>query len=487
MKKLFSILLLNTLSAAAIAQGGLSWSAPVSVAPGFGNYYPRITLMNNDLPLVTWEGTTSNFVYASRFNGTSFNTPIPVNPSDLTPFIANWAGAEVASSGDTAFVVFSSMPAETGHVYTVRTINGGLSFEDTVRVDLPDPGFIPRFPGIAVAPGGNPVVYYMRIESSLMIDSEFAVSRSLNGGSSFQPAIVPTAANPESVCDCCPATLAISGNNHALLYRNNDNDTRNIWAAFSSDNSASYPVLSEIDHTNWNINSCPSSGPSAVIIGDSLYYSWMSDATGDSRVYLGAVNINDQNESPNRMVFPSGTTSQNFPVIAGSGDTLGLIWQNYIGSTPKILFTYSTTGMAGLGASIDTLTLGWTGVQFRPDLAFRNGKFHVVFSDSYSTSIKYISAQVAGAIGVSENSNTLTNFVASQNGNDIYISFNSKQNKKASAEVITVAGQLISSHEILVNAGKNTLSVVAPAAAGLYLIVIKADNGTLLSKKFLVK
>ena len=74
-------------------------------------------------------------MYAARWNGTGFNTPLTLNPAGISPFVDTWSGAELASSGDTVFAVFSAEPAGVnGHVYTVRSVDGGLSFADTVRV-----------------------------------------------------------------------------------------------------------------------------------------------------------------------------------------------------------------------------------------------------------------------------------------------------------------------------------------------------------------
>jgi hypothetical protein len=444
-----------------------------------------MTLVGSDIPLVSWESSTNNKIYSSRWNGTAFTSPITINPAGVSPFIANWAGAEIASSGDTAFIVFSTVPADTGNVYTVRTIDGGVSFEDTVRVTPIDTANMVRFPSVAVAPGGNPIVNYMQIEAIGMLDSEWAVARSTNGGSSYLPPTVPSLLAPDFVCDCCPATIAISGNRQALVFRNNDSNIRNMWAAHSIDAGASFPVAAEVDQTNWMIMSCPSSGPSSVIIGDTLYTTWMSDATGDARIYLSTTNINDQQIGTLRQIYATGTATQNFPVIAGKGDTLGIAWQGYVGSLAKVYFTASTSGAAGLGAVVDTVTKTYSSGQSRPDLAFANGKFHMVFTDGNGSNVKYLTGSI-GTVGVQEYIPSGLSFNAFYNNGSIQLSIKSTQKSRSQCAIYNSMGQLVSSL-LFIPEGEATYSISAPEETGIYVITITGEDGKCSSKRVLVK
>jgi hypothetical protein len=360
----------------------------------YNNIYPRLTLTDNDTPLVSWMNDNNNKIYTARWNGASFNIPSTINPTGVMPFIANWAGSEIASSGDTVFVTFSTDFSQTSKVYTVRSVDGGITFQDTVRVDLIGTD-VPRFPTIAVGNGGNPVVAFMRLDSGFG-NAEYAVARSMNGGSSYMSSITPSLGAVGTVCDCCPATIIANGNQHVLTYRNNDNNIRNMWASYSTDGSVSYPVSSEIDETDWMIMSCPSSGPSNIISGDSLVSTWMSDG----KVYVGTTNLTTQQNGMQFQLFPMGMGTQNYPIIAGSGDTLGVVWQGSDAGTPRVFFTSSVSGASGLGVVIDTLTATFSGNQTRPDLEYSNGKFHVVYSDD--NDVKYFSGMVGQSVGLSE-------------------------------------------------------------------------------------
>ena len=489
MKKIYFSILFSLCYSASQAQTSINWNAPLIVASGstYSNIYPRITLMTGDKPLVVWESDATDKVYRSKYNGTSFSMPMPVNPAGVTPFVANWAGAEVASSGDTAFVVFTSMPAMTGKAYIVRSIDGGVTFGDTVRIDPNGTMDIPRFAAVAVAPGGNPVVNYMQINSS-MTDAEYAVARSTNGGNSFSAPNVASAGAPGFVCDCCPGTMVVNGDNQALLYRNADMNIRDIWGSFSSDASLTFPTSAAVDETGWYITSCPSSGPSGVIIGDSLFYTWMSDATSDARIYIGSVNINDQQIGQSRQIFPVGTYTQNYPVIAGKGDTLGVVWQGYSSGAQEVFFSYSVTGLAGLGVKVDTLTKTFSGNQSRPDLSYSNGKFHIVYSDDAGTGVKYLAGSISTVLGIEDSSNNPFTITSHFHNNGINLLVNSKVKTNVACEVFNNLGQAVYVTGLEINAGQNSFILPANFTNGIYHINILSSKGEACrSKVILIK
>ena len=178
-KLLLTILSINFLSAS--FSQTISWDAPVTVAMGsmYNNIYPRLTLTDNNIPVASWMNDNNNKIYTARWNGASFNMPLTISPTGVMPFIANWAGSEIASSGDTVFVTFSTDFSQTSKVYTVRSLDGGITFQDTVRVDQIGTD-TPRFPTVAVGVGGNPIIAFMQLDSGFG-NAEYAVTRSMNG------------------------------------------------------------------------------------------------------------------------------------------------------------------------------------------------------------------------------------------------------------------------------------------------------------------
>jgi len=481
MKKILLVILsINSLSISYCQS--VDWGAPISVAMGsmYNNIYPRVTLTENDVPVVSWMNNNNNKIYSARWNGATFNLPNTLNPNGVLPFIASWAGSEIASSGDTVFVTFSTDFSQTSKVYTVRSLDGGVTFQDTVRVDQIGTD-TPRFPTIAVGLGGNPVVAFMQLDASFG-NAEYAVTRSMNGGTSYMPSIIPSLGAVGTVCDCCPATIIAEGNQHVLTYRNNDNNIRNMWASFSSDGSTSYPVSSEIDQTDWMIMSCPSSGPSNVISGDSLISTWMSDG----KVYVGSTNLNNQQNGTQRQLFAADMNTQNFPIIAGKGDTLGIIWQGYVSSSPKLFFTSSVTGTSGLGNDIDTITGIFSGSQTRPDLAYANGKFHVVYSDNNGNDVKYLTGIVNQSAGISDYEQASFSMYVSEFDGVSIIHIESQFQQDVSIQVVNSLGQVLVKNKLDLNEGKNTIVLANGLIKGMCFIVITNEIGEMIGQKVMV-
>ena len=458
----------------------VNWGSPVAVATGstYSNIYPRLTLGVSGDPVVIWGSDNSNKIYAAKWNGSAFNSPLALNPDGLNPFAATWAGAEIASSGDTVFVTFSTDLSEAGKVYTVRSLNGGLSFEDTVRVDQIGTD-VPRFPTIAVGSGGNPVVAFMQLDENFL-NAEYAVARSVDGGASYLPSIIPSSGTAGTACDCCPATIIADGNRHVLTYRNDDNNIRNMWASYSYDASASYSVSSEIDQTNWMVMSCPSSGPSSLIAGDTLISTWMSNGS----VYLGTTNINDQQNGLQKELFPVPVGTQNYPIIAGKGDTLGIVWQGYNG-TQDVFFTWSFTGAGDLGLMVDTLTADFSGSQTRPDLVYEDGKFHLVYSDGQD--VKYMSALIGAPAALAENTTGPgMDFIVNQTEEFIEVRIKSEVQSEATLKLLNSLGQELSVKETGLTSGLTNCTFAQPRNKGLYYLVLTTKNGKTKTQKIIV-
>ena len=463
---------------------GVHWGYPENVGVGttHNNIYPRLTLTNGDVPLVIWQDNIPARIFASRKSGTLFSTPIVINGGAI-PYVVNWTGPEIASSGDTAFVVFMT-PIGNPKTYAVRTIDGGLTFLDTIRIDH-ETNRLASFPTVALLPGGNPIVSYMGADTITMLDPKHTVTKSLDGGISFLPSVEPLV--PGEACDCCPGALAISENAQVLMFRNNISNLREMWASFSTDSCATFPISSNIDTTNWISSTCPSSAPSGIIVGDSLVYTWMSDGTGDARVYIGTVNVNDQQIGQHRQLYPVGTSTQNYPVIAGKGDTLGIVWLGYNGSYQEVLFSWSVTGAAGLGTVIDTITKALGGHQSRPDLVYNNGKFHVVFSNTAGAQVQYMEGMFVPNVSVDETQMSPQITLTSTNSNGVIdMQINTRRELNADVTVYNSMGQVMKNKSLRLSIGPNRCSMEHALSPGIYFLVLSTNDGTVYQNKIII-
>ncbi|MFA6571128.1 MAG: hypothetical protein WCT77_07810, partial [Bacteroidota bacterium] len=213
------------------AQSPISWNNAINLASSStGNEHPRITIDGKGNPLVIWHHT--NRCMFSRWNGTSFTSPVMLNPAYIAVAGAGWMGPDIAAHGDTVYVVFKQTPeaSDTCHIYCIHSFNGGRTFSNPVKVDnIADS--ISRFPTITTDDTGNPIVGFMKFNHSFA-DSRWAVARSTDFGNSFSTDVKASgwSSKTSTICDCCPGSIACSGNSVAMLYRDNNSNIRDSWA-----------------------------------------------------------------------------------------------------------------------------------------------------------------------------------------------------------------------------------------------------------------
>src|SRR5688572_6789623 len=164
---LTSIVLLAGMSAGMLwAQSGVQFISPIVVANGstYGYIKPKITLDANNNPVILWGKSSTHQIFVSTFNGTGFNTPVQINPIGTHPYMATWYNADLKSNGDTIVSVFATdVPAY--RVYLVKSVDGGNTWSDTIRVDQIAPGGIAYFPSVDINETGKIAVTFMRHEA----------------------------------------------------------------------------------------------------------------------------------------------------------------------------------------------------------------------------------------------------------------------------------------------------------------------------------
>ena len=381
-------------------QPPLTWDPAIDVnAAGEGGLRPRIALNAAGDPVVLWgrSGPASNQV--AVWNGTGFGPPVEVSAPGCIPAVADWMGSSIASAGNTFWVVMKATPEESKPVYVRRSDDGGLTWGDTLRVDPPD-GHVSRFPSIAVDDPDMPVVQYMRFDSGYFGARQ--VTARLNGAAFEPPVPVSAPFLDGDVCDCCPNQVEALGDRVVAMYRHAEGNERVMWGATSADGGASFPTGALLDTTGWLLNSCPSSGPDGYLTADSIRYVWMSAANNGTKVYVGSADVTGLTLGAQRLVHPDQPLGcqQNFPRIAGSGDTLGVVWQQLRSGQLEVLFAWSTSGPGGLGEP-DTVNAVLTGAQRTPDIAYANGVFHLIWSES-NTQVRYRKATITSNVGMEE-------------------------------------------------------------------------------------
>ncbi len=301
---------------------------------------------------------------------------------------ASWMGPDIAAHGDTIYVVFKEAPEDIGHIWCVHSYDGGEIFSDPVRVDFTADS-LSRFPTVTTDGSGNPIIGFMKFDAGFS-RARWAVTRSDDFGLSFLPDVLASGwSSPSSVvCDCCPGSIVCSGDNVVMLYRDNNNNIRDTWAGLSKDGGISFTSGINIDQHNWFIQACPSSGPDAVIVGDSLYSTFLNAASGTGRVYFNHTSLANFVAMPGTLVTGSlpGSSQQNFPRISASGNAVAIAWKQNINGTDQSLLSFASDITSGLPAVLDTVT---TDGVFNTDVVISNGNIMVVWEDYNSGTVGF--------------------------------------------------------------------------------------------------
>jgi len=368
-----------------------------SVADGsvFGNTRPRIELANHS-PAIFWMESPSNLWYSKSLSDSTFTEPMQLAAIGHDVFVSGYGGADIATYGDNVFLVYMTKPFNQAKVYFRKSTDGGETWGLAVNFSLNH--IIPFLPTVSFSDNGNPTIMLMGYDTNYTNPAYYTFT-SLNGGNSFGSGLKVSAGTPHEVCDCCPAHLSLEGDVSVALFRNNDQNLRDLWAATSIDNGISIDTAQDIDPNNWQINSCPSSGPDAILNEGDLHAVWMSAGSGSSRVYRSNLEVQTQNWST-ELIYDRGN-NQNYPRISGNSDTIGIVFQNNEDGINNCLFIYSVDGGSSFSEPFD-LFGDSTSIQTAPDLVYKNKTFHFVFRDLFSSDLIYRSARFESTLDVQD-------------------------------------------------------------------------------------
>lgn len=373
-----------------VAQNGIAWEPEIIVSDGatYGKLRPRAALVNND-PIVVYGGFGAENLFISKWNGSGFDTQ-SVLPSNTSTYASSWTGPDIAAKGDTVVAVFKLNPSESGNVYVVRSIDGGQSFSDTIKVGTYTGGNH-WMPSIEIDNSGNPTVAIM-IHDGQWANPRQALFHSNDAGISFGPAEEIATNVPGEACDCCPSEVIIDGSREVLLLRNNENNIRDIFGVLSNDDGATFPFTENVDQLNWNISQCPASGMDGYFHNDDFFTTFASNAEGTYRVYVSRSDVSSGFNMVERVSVPIPTNGgQNYPTMSGANDTIVMAWEERIGTNKDIYYSLSLGNnplnqLSSLKTQANAITLG---NQTNPHILYKNGFVHLFYQDDANGNVMY--------------------------------------------------------------------------------------------------
>ena len=357
---------------------------------GFGR--PRVKLTANNAPIIIWRKDASpKTLRASKWNGSAFSSPYDILQNGILP--SSWDGPEIATKGDTIYVVFTSLATSHSAIMLIKSFDGGLNFSDTIRVSENNPLHKFRMGNVEINDDGNPVVSYMQYLLN-WTEPKQMVNISLSYGSAFLGATEGSALALGEPCDCCKSSLVCDGDKVFLLFRNNESNMRNSYIAKSTDGGISFSSTADMDDYIWNLTSCPATTPRGALSGDSIIVVKRSGATGNNEVVCSSVSAQNLDHLYNQNIDLIPGVIQNYPELAVVGDTVLAVWQDNREGYQDCYISLSTEGSYDLSGSISYTDSSFSGQKIDPDVEFKNGNIHLVYLNSTEHKIVYVKAYI---------------------------------------------------------------------------------------------
>lgn len=364
----------------------LELSGATVIGDNTGNFHPQIEIGSDGEPMVLWSDPATKSVYFTKKENSVFLPPIQLNPIGLETQVYNWSGPDLAVSENSIYVVFRSEGYETGHIYCVKSEDGGINFSDTVRVDQLNVGY-GQYPDIAVY---NDTLFttFMAHDANGM-NPQYVLARSFDGGMTFESIpIVAGAITGAEACDCCQPEIVVNEEVVVILFRNNASNIRDIKGVVSYDRGSTFTQIAVVDNHNWSIQSCPSTGPDGRISSSNKLYSvYKSVENSSGKVFLNTYDLNLDNSVSTINLSENIANGANYPQLCFKNDTVGVVFEG-IGLNTDVFFIASYAAENGFNISNRINVTNVTGIQSKPDIAYSNGDFHLVYSEG--NDLKYV-------------------------------------------------------------------------------------------------
>tara|TARA_B100000809_G_scaffold243770_1_gene269095 strand:+ start:6259 stop:7692 length:1434 start_codon:yes stop_codon:yes gene_type:complete len=442
----------------------------------YGFSRPRIALLDNDIPFVLWGKTGgSPKVYGAKLVGANFSTPVQIVPDSMRPRVGGLDGPNIVSHKDSVYVVWGNQDMANHHVFLSRSFDGGNSFGSAIQTDSLDLGENIEYPGISMNNDGTLGLYFIKSDPSWNNPTQSLIT-SYDRGNTFSKDSVVNSFSPGLPCECCQGSMEMQDSNWVFYYRNNVSNIRNTYSLVSTDYGNNFDGVYEMDDDDWFIQSCPSSGPEGHIVGDNSFVAWMSRGSGNTRVLFSSVNMLTGVTSPATYIDPNVSSSvvQNYPSVAGSGDTIAVVWQDnrYLASS---VFTSISIdgGQSFMGTTLisdTTVLMSYTSI----DVAFANGVFHYVWKNN--NKIFYKNMTIPLILSASTDQADINHFSLFPNPASTELTIETEL-KVEKLSIIDIRGEIIKS---FIPSSKIINVEVLPD--GIYFIKIEGDDKSFIRK-----
>lgn len=255
--------------------------------PFTGCHHPSMAVDQNGAIYVVWDDSRRfdlDIRFAKSTNGGQTFTP-SVRVDDVNDRTVKQEFASIAVANDgLIYVVWNDYRDTLTSVYSARSTNAGLSFDNNVKVN--DARAHAGFASVGASDGGRVFVAWSDLRNRQTTDLYFA--RSLDSGNTFQANLPVNDNLSDTTSDQAPPSLVANGDKIYVAWPDKRNDDWSIYFAVSSDSGNSFFPNVKIDHAPRNTLQ---EFPSLAVQGNLIFALWRDQrrvpAGGEADVYFG--------------------------------------------------------------------------------------------------------------------------------------------------------------------------------------------------------
>ncbi len=305
-----------------------------------------ISVGRDGIPLAAWitaEGGTNN-LYSARVTGADARS-VRVNPDGMV--VDSLYQPPGVAGGPAGEVYLSWSSRRYGGAYgsrlrLSRSLDGGQSFDGHLGVNDDRP--VPHsFEGLAVGPEGT--VFVSWIDSRENPDTATTYfARIVDRGARVASAIKLDA----TTCACCRVSVATGPSETvvAAWRRVLPGDIRDIVVGVSRDQGRAFSPARLVHDDRWKITACPRRGPSVAMDGRGRVYSaWYTEGPdGQPKILLAVAPDGRRFGDPVRVNVSAGSIPDHPRLAVAPGGIAVVVWSEATAVRHRVLMRSSTDG-----------------------------------------------------------------------------------------------------------------------------------------------
>jgi BNR repeat-like domain len=215
-----------------------------------------------------------------------------------------------------------------GIVFSTST-NNGVSWSQPVFVDTdPSTKLLRGFFDAVIMPNDELAVVYLKDVAGSTKHEERDLRMAISKNGVMQPEVILDAI----ACDCCPVNISVNNQQVQVIYRDNNDDIRDMAILTSKDNGASFSASRILSTDNWKINGCPHSGAVTFHNGKNSISAWQA---GSEK--LPGVRFVD---AAGKKLFIEPDLSAKNPALAGDANNQFMVWEQNFGTEKMSKIVY---------------------------------------------------------------------------------------------------------------------------------------------------